>query len=121
MLLAHFDRNGAVEVVTCIELQTLLIGINIQLNTSGVGVHCEDADICSLGRGVPGTVKDEGVIIASAIESAIIDCIENVPSDLFWRGKIEGRAVDDANRAVWYFDVVDLNVACRVGHVECVI
>ena len=121
MLLARFDSNGAVEVVTRIELQTLLIGINIQLNTCGVGVHCQDADICGLGCGVPGTVKNEGVVVAGAIESAIVDCVENVSSDLFWRGEIEGRAVDDADRAVWYFDVVDLNVARRVGHVECVV
>lgn len=121
MLLTRFDRNGAVEVVTCIELQTLLIGINIQLNTSGVGVHCEDADIRSLRCRVPGTVKDEGIVVAGAIESTIVDCVEDVSSDLFWRGEIEGRAVDDADRADWYFDVVDLNVARRVGHVECVV
>ena len=121
MLLARFDGNGAVEVVTRIELQTLLIGIDIQLNTSGVGVHCEDADICSLGRGVPGAVKDEGVVVAGAVESTIVDCIEDVSSDLFGRGEIEGRTVDDADRAVGNFDVVDLHVARRIGHVESVV
>ena len=121
MLLARFDRNGAVEVVTRIELQTLLIGIDIQLNTSCVGVHREDADICSLGCGVPGAVEDEGVVVAGAIEPTIVDCVENVSSNLFCRGKIESRTVDDADRAVGYFDVVDLHVARRVGHVECVV
>lgn len=121
MLLAHFDRNGAVEVVTRIELQTLLIGIDIQLNTSCVGVHCEDADICSLGCGVPGAVEDEGVVVAGAVEPTIVDCVEDVSSDLFWRGKIEGRTVDDPDRAIGNFNVVNLHVARRVGHVECII
>lgn len=90
MLLAHLDRNGAVEVVTRIELQTLLVGVDIQLNTSDVGIHCEDADICSFWRGVPGTVKDEGIVVAGAIESTVIDGVEDVPSNLFWRGEIKG-------------------------------
>ena len=121
MLLAHFDRDGTVEVVTRIELQTLLVGVDIQLNASNVGVHCEDADICSFWRGVPGAVKDEGIIIAGTVESTIINRVENIFSDLFWGGKIEGRAVDNSDRTIRYLDVVDLYVARRVGHVECVV
>lgn len=121
MLLAQLDRNGGIKVVTRIKLQTLLVGIDIQLNTSDIGVHREDADICSFWRGVPGTVKDEGIVVARAVESTVIDCVEDIFSDLFWRGKIEGRAVDDADRAIWYFNIVDLHVARRVGHVECVV
>lgn len=121
MLLALLDRDGAVEVVTCIELQTLLVGINIQLDTSNVGVHGEDADICSFWRGIPGAVKNESIVVACAVESTVIDRVEDVSSDLFWRGEIEGRAVDDADRAVRYFDIVDLHVARRVGHVECIV
>ena len=90
MLLAHLDRNGAVEVVTRIELQTLLVGIKIQLNTGGIGVHREDADVCSFWRRVPGTVKDEGIVVASAIESTVIDRVEDVPSDLLGGSEIEG-------------------------------
>ena len=121
MLLAHFDGNGAVEVVTRIELQTLLVGIDIHLNASDVGVHREDTNIGSFWRGVPGAVKDEGVVVAGTVESAVINCVENISSDLFWGGKIEGRAVDNANRAIRYFDVVNLYVARGVRHVECVI
>lgn len=121
MLLAHFDRNGAVEVVTRIELQTLLIGIDIQLNTSGIRVHREDADICGFWRGVAGTVQDERIVVAGAIESTVVNRIENVPPNLLRRGKVKGRAVDDADCAIRYFDVVDLHVARRVGHVECVV
>lgn len=121
MLLAHLDRNGTVEVVTRIELQTLLIGIDIQLDTSDVGVHREDADICSFWGGVPRTVKDEGVIVAGAVESTVIDCIKNVPPNLLRRGEVESRAVDDADCAIRYFDVVNLHIARRVGHVECVV
>ena len=121
MLLAHLDRNGAVEVVTRIKLQTLLVGINIQLNTRDVGVHGEDADISSFWRGVPGAVKNESVVVACAVESTVIDSIEDVSSDLLWRGEIEGRAVDDADRAIGYFDIVDLHVARRVRHVERVV
>lgn len=121
MLLAHFDRNRAVEVVTRIELQTLLVGIDIQLNASDVGVHCEDINICSFWRGVPGAVKDEGVVVAGTIESTVINCVENISSDLFWGSKIEGRAVHNADCAIRYFDVVDLYVARGVRHVERVI
>ena len=121
MLLAHFDRNGAVEVVTRIELQALLIGVDVQLNTSDVGVHREDANICSFWGGVPGAVKDERIIVSGTVEPAVINCVENISSDLFRRGKIKGRAFDDADCAIWYLDVVDLYVACRVGHLECVV
>lgn len=121
MLLAHFDRNGAVEVITRIELQTLLVGIDVELNTSDVGVHCKDTNIRSFWRGVPGPVKDEGIVIAGTVEPAVINCVENISSDLFRRGEIEGRTVNNADCAIWYLDVVDLYVACRVGHVECVV
>ena len=121
MLLAHLDRNGAIEVVTRIELQTLLVGIDIQLNSSDVGVHCEDTNICSLWRRVPGAVKDEGIVVAGTIESAVINSVEDISSDLFWRGKVKGRAVDNPDRAVRYFNVVDLYIARRIGHVERVI
>ena len=121
MLLARLDRNGAIEVVTRIELQTLLVGIDIQLNSSDVGVHCEDTNICSFGRGVPGAVKDEGIVVAGTVESAVINSVEDISSDLFWRGKIEGRAVDNPDRAVRYFNIVDLYIARRIGHVERVI
>ena len=121
MLLGHLDRNGAVQIVTCIELQTLLVGIDIQLNSRDVGVHREDADICSFWRRVPGAVKDEGIVVACAVESTVIDCIEDVSSNLFRRGEIERGTIDDADRAIGYFDVVDLHIARRVGHVECVV
>ena len=121
MLLAHLDRNSAVEVVTRIELQTLLVGIHIQLNTSNVRVHRENADICSFWRRVPGTVKDEGIVVAGAVESTVIDCIENILPNLLRRGEVKCRAVDNADCAIRYFDVVDLHVARRVGHVECVV
>ena len=121
MLLAHLDRNGAVKIVTRIKLQTLLVSIDVQLDPSHVGVHREDADICSFWRGVPGAVKDKGVVVAGAVESTVIDCVEDVSSDLFWRGEIEGRTVDDAYRAIRYFNVVNLHVARRIWHVECVI
>ena len=121
MLLGHLDRDGGVEIVTCIELQTLLVGIDIQLNSSDVGVHREDADICSFWRRVPGAVKDEGIVVACAVESTVIDCIEDVSSNLFWRGEIERGTIDDADRAIRYLDVVDLHIARRVGHVECVV
>lgn len=121
MLLAHLDRDSAVEIVTRIELQTLLVGIDIQLNTSDIRVHREDADVCSFRRGVPGAVKDEGIIIACAVEATVIDCVEDISSNLFRRGKIERGAIDDADRTIRYFDIVDLHVARRVGHVECVV
>ena len=121
MLLAHLDRDGAIEVVTRVELQTLLVGIHIQLNTSDVGVHGEDADICGFWRGVPGAVEDECIVVAGAIESAVIDCVEDVPSDLFWGGEIEGRAINDTDCTVRYLNVINLYVTRRVGHVECVV
>ena len=121
MLLAQLDRDGAIEVVTRIELQTLLVGIDIQLNSSDVGIHCEDTNICSFWRRVPGAVKDEGIVVAGTVESAVINSVEDISSDLFWRGKIKGRAVDDPDRAVRYFNVVDLYIARRIGHVERVI
>ena len=121
MLLAHLNRDSAIEVITRVELQTLLVGIDIQLDTSEIGVHGEDADICSFWRGVPGPVEDECVVVAGAVEAAVIDCVEDVSSDLFWGGEIEGGAIDDADCAVWYLDVINLYVACGVGHVQCVV
>ena len=121
MLLAHFDGDGAIEVVARIELQTLLVGIDVQLDTSDVGVHGEDADICRFWRGVPGPVEDECIVVAGAVEAAVVDCVEDVSSDLFWGGEIEGRAIHDADCAVWYLDVIDLYVTRGVGHVQCVV
>ena len=121
MLLAHLDRNGTVEVVARIELQTLLVGINVQLNTSDVGIHCKDTDICGFWRRVPRAIEDEGIVIAGAVEPAVINRVENISSDLFWRGEIERRAVNDADRAIRHFNIVDLHITGRVGHVECVI
>lgn len=121
MLLARLDRNGAIEVVTRIELQTLLVGIDIQLNPSDVGVHREDTDICSFWRRVPGAIKDECIIVAGTVESAVINSVKNISSDLFWRGEIKGRAVDNPDCAVRYFNVVNLHIARRIGHVERVI
>ena len=121
MLLAHLDGDGAIKVITGIELQTLLVGIDVQLDASDVRVHGEDADVCSFWRGVPGPIEDECIIVAGAVESAVVDCVEDVSSDLFWGGEIEGRAIDDANCTVWYLDVVDLYVTRRVGHVQCVV
>ena len=121
MLLAHLDRNGTVEVVARIQLQTLLIGINIQLNTSDVGVRCEDTDVCSLRRRVPRAIENEGIVVAGAVESTVINCIKDVSSDLFWGGEIERRAVNDADRAIRYFNIVDLHIAGSVGHMECVV
>lgn len=121
MLLAHFDWNGAIEIVTSVELQTLLVSIDIQLNPSNVRIHCEDADVCSFWRGVSGAVEDEGIVVAGAIKSTVIDCVEDVSSDLFWRGEVEGRTVDNADRAIRDLNVVDLHVARRIGHVECVV
>ena len=121
MLLAHLDGDGAVEVVTCVELQTLLVGIDVQLDAGDVGVHGEDADVCSFWRGVPRAIEDECVVVAGAIESTVIDCVEDVSSDLFWRGEIEGRAINDADGTVGYLNVINLYVTRRVGHVECVV
>ena len=121
MLLAHFDRNGAIEVVTRIELQALLVGVDIQLNPSDVGGHREDANIRSFWRRVAGAVKDEGIVVAGTVEPAVIDSVEDISSDLFRRGKIKGGTVDDPDRAVRYFNVVDLYIARRIGHVERVI
>ena len=121
MLLAHLDGDGAIEVVTRVELQTLLVGIDVQLDTGDVGVHGEDADVCSFWRGVPGAVEDERVVVAGAVESAVIDCVEDISSNLFWGGEIEGGAIDDADCTIWYLDVINLYVTRRVGHVQCVV
>ena len=121
MLLARLDRNGAVEVVAGVELQTLLVGVDVQLDAGDVGVHCEDADVCGFGCGVPGPIEDEGIVVAGTVESAVINCVEDVSSDLLWRGEIEGGAIDDPDCTVGYFDVVDLHITRRVGHVKCVV
>ena len=121
MWLANFDGDGAIEVVTRIELQTLLVGVDLQLNPIKKLIHCEDTNICSFWRRVPRAVKDKCIVVASTVESAIINSVEDISSDLFWRGKIKGRAVDNPNRAVRYFNVVDLYIARRIGHVERVI
>ena len=117
MLLAHLDGDGAIKVITRVELQTLLVGIDVQLDAGDVRVHGEDADVCSFWRGVPGPVEDECIVVASAVEATVIDCVEDVSSDLFWGGEIEGGAIHDADCAVWYLDVVNLYVTRRVGHV----
>ena len=121
MLLAHLDGDGTIEVVARVELQTLLVGIDVQLDASDVGVHGEDADVCSFWRGVPGPVEDECVVVAGAVEAAVIDCVEDVSSDLFWGGEVEGGAIDYTDCTVWYLDVVNLYVTRRVGHVQCVV
>ena len=121
MLLAHLDGDGAIEVVTRVELQTLLVGIDVQLDTSDVGVHGEHADVCSFWRGVPGPVEDECIVVAGAVKAAVTDCVKDVSADLFWGGEIEGRAIDYADCTVGYLDIVNLYVTRRVGHVQCVV
>ena len=121
MLLAHLDGDGAIEIVTRVELQTLLVGIDVQLDTCDVGVHGEDAEVCSFWRGVPGPVEDECIVVAGAVEAAVVDRVEDVSSDLFWGGEVERGVIDYADCAVWYLDVINLYVTRGVGHVQRVV
>ena len=113
MLLALFDWNGSVHVITAIYLQTLLICTNIKLDPGDVAGHGQDRYVCGFRGRVTWAVKYEGVVISSTVEAAGVRG-ENIGAYLLGGSKIEGGVVHYTDGAVWDFDVVDLNVACCI-------
>ena len=45
MLLAGFDRDSAIHVITAVELQALLVGVDIELDACGGAGHAEQGEI----------------------------------------------------------------------------
>ena len=111
MLLAGFHWNSSILTIAAIDLQTLLVGFDVHLDTSNVAPHAKDCQIRRLRRGVPRSVEYECIVISSTIETREVG-IEDVFAELLWRGEIEeGSVADYANRTGRDFDVVNANVA----------
>ncbi len=121
MLLTLLDRDGSIKIVAGVDLQTLLVGSDIELDARDVGGHCEDAQVGRLRRRVTRAIQDEGMIIACTAETTAIDCLRDVSSNLLRRREIQISAIDDAYNASGYFNIVELDITSSVWHVERVV
>ncbi len=121
MLLTLLDRDGSIKIVAGVDLQTLLVGSDIELDARDVGGHCEDAQVGRLRRGVTRAIQDEGMIIACTAETTAIDCLRDVSSNLLRRREIQISAIDDAYNASGYFNIVELDITSSIWHIERIV
>ena len=82
MLLALLDRNGPVLAAAAIDLQTLLVGIDIHLDTGRIAGQCQNGDIRSFWGRIAWSVKDKGVVVSGTVETAVVGG-KNIRADLF--------------------------------------
>lgn len=118
MLLTLLDRDGSIEVVASVYLQTLLIRSDIELDTSDIGGHCENTQVVRFWGRIARAIEDERFVIACTAETAAIDCLLNVSANLLGRREFQMSIIDDADSAIQYFNVIELDVMSGVWHVE---
>lgn len=120
MLLASFHWDCPIHIIAGIDLQALLIRLDVKLDTRVVAGHCEDNQISGFWCGESWAVKDERVVIASAVEAALM-CIGDIVSYLHGRSEVQERTVDNLETSCRYLNVVDFDSAGRIRHVQRVI
>lgn len=117
MLLALLDRNGPVERVARVNLQTLLVGSDVELDASDIRGHGQDAQVGRFWCRVARAIKDESIVIACTIEAAAIDRLLNISAYLLRRCEIQISIIDDADGAIGHLNIIEFDIASSVGHI----
>ena len=120
MLLARFHGDTPVHVPTGIDLQVLLIRPDIHLDARHTTRQRKYTQIRRLGRRIPRPIEDERVVVASAVEAALVG-VRDVLPDLFRGGEVKRGAFDDFKAAGGDEDVVDLDSPRGIGHIKGVL
>lgn len=120
----HWDRP--IRVITSVDLQTLLVGVDVHLNARRIRPQGQHAQVTGFGARVPWSVQDECIVVARAIIPAAIDGRSDITANLLGRGEIKVGCtvivpIDATDAAGRDLDVVDLDVASCVRHVQRVI
>ncbi len=121
MLLACLDANCSFGVVACVQLNALLVGSNIELNTSLGRGHGEQNQILSLRGGVSRSVHYEGVVVAGTVVSASVQCLQDILADLLGGAEVIGRVGGSEKLSSGNFDIVNTDVARGVWHSQSVV
>ena len=72
----------------------------------------------SLGGRVSRAVHNKGVIIAGAVETTAIECVQDILADLLGGGEVIGRVGGGEKLPGGNLDVVNTHVARGIGHVQ---
>lgn len=88
------DGDGAVLAVARVDLESLLVGSDVEADSGGAGVHVDDRDdrvtSCVLRR----AIYDEAVVIAGAVIAAESVGFRDVLADEFAGDEVRGAVVD---------------------------
>ena len=120
MLLTRLDPNRPILSSATINLQILLVGPQIHLDPRRRTLERQDHEIRRLGRRVPWPIENERVIVSRAVEATLVR-IQDIPSDLLRRGKVQRGTGHGLELTGWYQDRVDDDGARRVRHVQRVV
>lgn len=88
------DGDGAVLAVAGVDLESLLVGSDVEADSGGAGVHVDNRDdgvaSCVLRR----AIYDEAVVIAGAVIAAESVGFRDVLADEFAGDEVRGAVVD---------------------------
>ena len=121
MPLTLLHRHRPIQIITAINLQTLLIGPNLHLDARIRAPHPQLHLLRAVGGGRNRPIEDKRLVVARAIVPASAKRIFDIASDLFRGREIKRRVGHHAQLPGRDLDIVDFDVPRRVGHVQRII